>query len=115
MGTCFFEHKANILFWSHSGRLCCLFGGAYYKKITPRCHRLAKKKSVKQQYLLTEVSVPNHIQNNVLTDHDIEHEIIVFDGGNSNSPPIQPPDDVHWQCISVLEAKFIMAMDETDP
>jgi hypothetical protein len=69
----------------------------------------------KQKRLLSEVSVPDHIKNNVLTDHDLENEIIVFDGGNSINPLIQPPDGVHWQCISALESKFIMAADETDP
>jgi hypothetical protein len=72
-------------------------------------------KSKKHKRLLSEVSVPDHIKNNVLTDHDIENEVIVVDGGNSNNPPIRPPDGVHWRCISVIESKFIMAIDETDP
>ena len=85
------------------------------KKAHHRHHRRWKKKPKKQKCMLTEVSVPHLIKNNVLTDHDIENEIIVLDGGNSKNPPIQPPDGVHWQCISVLESKFIMTIDETDP
>jgi hypothetical protein len=33
---------------------------------------------------------------NLLTNHDVEKDILVFDGGDSNNPPIEPPGGVNW-------------------
>ena len=37
----------------------------------------------------------------MLSTKDIKEQCIVFDGGNKETHPIQPPDGVHWRCISV--------------
>jgi len=36
-----------------------------------------------------------------LTKKDIESEIVVVDGGNSNAPPIKPPSGIKWRRIHV--------------
>ncbi len=72
-------------------------------------------KSKKQQKLLTEVTVPEYIKENLLTIEDVENIVLVFDGGDCNSLPIQPPDGFNWCCISVLEDNPVIPMDETDP
>ena len=36
-----------------------------------------------------------------MTSKQIESKIIVFDGGEPNSPLIKPPDGVRWQSLSV--------------
>ena len=36
-----------------------------------------------------------------LTCKQIDSKIIVFDGGDPNSPPIKSPDGVQWQSLSV--------------
>jgi hypothetical protein len=59
------------------------------KKIHHSCNRRAKRKYEKQNQLLTEVVVPAHIQKNLLTAHDVEKDILVFDGEDSNNPPIK--------------------------
>jgi hypothetical protein len=41
--------------------------------------------------------------------------VLVFDGGDCNSLPIQPPDGFNWCCISVLEDNCVISMDETNP
>ncbi len=41
--------------------------------------------------------------------------MLVFDGGDCNSIPIKPPDEINWTCISVLEDKRVIAIDETNP
>ncbi len=49
--------------------------------------------------ILREVIVPpNQFK---LSLQEINAEIIVFDDGNSTSPPIKPPDDILWHSISV--------------
>ncbi len=49
--------------------------------------------------ILREVIVPpNQFK---LTSQEINTKIIVFDGGNSTSPLIKPPDGVLWRSISV--------------
>ncbi len=49
--------------------------------------------------LLREVIVPpNQFK---LPSQEIDTKIIVFDGGNSTSPPIKPPDGILWRSISV--------------
>jgi hypothetical protein len=60
------------------------------KKVCHLCHRHAKKKSEKQQRLLTEVKkVPEYIKKNLLTNNDVENDVLVFDGGDCDNPPIQ--------------------------
>ena len=49
--------------------------------------------------ILREVIVPHNQFK--LTHNEIDAEIIVFDGSNSTSPTIKPPDDVLWRSISV--------------
>ena len=80
-----------------------------------RRHRRAKKKLEKVKRLLTEVQAPSHSQNNCLTSHDVENDILVFDGGNSDNPPILPPHGFHLHCISVLKGKHIIIINENNP
>ncbi len=72
-------------------------------------------KSKKQQKLLTEVTAPEYIKENLLTIEDVENNVLVYDGGDCNSFPIQPPDVFNWCCISVLEDNCVIPMDETNP
>ena len=72
-------------------------------------------KSKKQQKLLTEVTVPEYIKENLLTIEDVENNVLVFDGGDCNSLPIQTPDAFNWCHISVLEVNHVIPMDETNP
>ena len=51
--------------------------------------RRAKKKQEKQQRKLREIVLPSDFYSTVSID-DINEEIIVFDGGNSDCPPITP-------------------------
>ncbi len=84
-------------------------------KVRHRRNRRAMNKSKKQQKLLTEVTVPEYIKENLLTVEDVENNVLVFDGGDCNSLPIQPPDGFDWFCISVLEYNPVIPMDETNP
>ena len=60
--------------------------------------------------ILREVIVPpNQFK---LTPQEIDTKIIVFDGGNSTSPPIKPLDGVLWHSISV---HLLHVKDETLP
>lgn len=86
-----------------------------HNKARHRRSRRAKKKLCKQQKLLTEVTVPTTILENLLSESDIDNEIVVVDGGDDGNLPIQPPDDVTWRCLSVLGAKHLHVQDETDP
>jgi len=52
----------------------------------------SKKKLCKQQNLLTEVIVPPAIKQNLLSESDIDNEIVVVDGGDDGKPSIRPPD-----------------------
>jgi hypothetical protein len=74
-----------------------------------------KRKYKKQNKLLTEVVVPAHIKKNLLINHDVEEDILVFDGGDSDNPPIKPPNGVNWQLISISDEKYIVALDHNDP
>ncbi len=85
------------------------------KKVRHHCNRHVKRKYKKQNQLLSEVVVPAHIQKNLLANHDVEKDILVFDGGYSNNPPFKPPDGVNWQLISISEEKYIVALDHNDP
>jgi hypothetical protein len=72
-------------------------------------------KSKKQQKLLTEVTVPEYIKENLLTIEDVENNVLVFGSGDCNSLPIQPPDGFNWCRISVLEDNCVIPLDETNP
>ncbi len=88
------------------------------KKVRHWGNRCAKRKYEKQNQLLTEVVVPAHVQNNLLTHHDVEKDILVFDvfdRGDSDNPTIKSTDSVNWQWISISEEKFIVAIHQNDP
>jgi hypothetical protein len=38
-----------------------------------------------------------------ITTSEINNEVIVFDGGNNNTPPIHPSNGIQWCSISVRE------------
>ena len=60
--------------------------------------------------ILREVIVPpNQFK---LTPQEIDSEIIVFDGGDSTTLSIKPPDGVLWRSISVHQ---LHVDDETQP
>ncbi len=54
-----------------------------------RRNKRSKKKLRKQQNLLTEVIVPKQ---NLLSELDIDNEIVVVDGGDDGNPSIRPTD-----------------------
>jgi hypothetical protein len=85
------------------------------KKVRNRCNCCARKKLKKQESLLTEATVPQSILTNLLSTHEINKEIIVFDGGTLDNPPIRPPDGVIWQCIPICEGNYVHICDEVDP
>ena len=64
--------------------------------------RRAKKKQEKQQRKLREIVLPSDFYSTVSID-DINEEIIVFDGGNSDCPPITPPKGVRWRRLHVSD------------
>jgi hypothetical protein len=72
------------------------------------------KKLNKQRSLLTEATVPQSILTNLISSHEIDKEIIVFDGGAINNPPIRPLDGVVWRRIPVSEGKYLHISDEVD-
>ncbi len=79
-------------------------------KVFHRRPRRAKKKEVKINKLQREVIVPpNQFK---LSPQEIDAKIIAFDGGNSTSPPIKPPDGILWHSISVY---LLHAEDVTLP
>ncbi len=66
-------------------------------KVFHRRLRRAKKKQRKIEEILHEVIVPpNQFK---LTPQEIDAEIIVFDGGDSTTLPIKPPDGILWRSI----------------
>jgi len=58
------------------------------KKVCHCRNRRSKKKLHKQQNLLTEVIVPPAIKQNLLSESDIDNEIVVVDGGDNGNPSI---------------------------
>ncbi len=64
------------------------------KKVWHRRNRRSKKKLRKQQNLLTEVIVPPAIKQNLLSESDIENEIVVVDGGDDGNPSTHPTDGI---------------------
>ena len=69
----------------------------------------------KQQNLLTEVIVPPAIKQNLLSESDIDNEIVVVDGGDNGNPSIRPPDGLKWHCLSVFGGNHLYVADGTDP
>jgi hypothetical protein len=68
-----------------------------------------------QQQLLQEVIVPMDLSINLLSTQEIDDEVVAFDGGNKDNPPLRPPDGLIWQCISINDGRHIYVDDETDP
>ncbi len=67
-----------------------------------------KEEVLEADQLLTEVLVVSvHIQKKLLTDHDVEKDILVFDGGDSDNPPITPHNVVNWRRISILRRNLL--------
>jgi hypothetical protein len=62
----------------------------------------------KQERVLREVVVP--MTQLKITTSEIDNEVIVFDGGNNNTPPLCPPNGFQWRSISVRE---LCTEDET--
>jgi hypothetical protein len=63
------------------------------KKARHCCNRHAKNKQEKQHRLLTEVIVPESITPNLLTDYDIDNDIVVVDpSGDLGNLSIRPPE-----------------------
>ena len=85
------------------------------KKVWHRRNRRSKKKLRKQRNLLTEVIVPSAIKQNLLSESDIDNEIVIVDGGDDGNPSIRPPDGLKWRCLSVLGGNHLYVADETDP
>jgi hypothetical protein len=85
------------------------------KKVWHHRNRRSKKKLRKQQNLLTEVIVPPAIKQNLLSESNIDNEIVVVDGGDNSNPSISPPDGLKWRCLSVLGGNHLYVADETDP
>jgi len=71
------------------------------KKVWHRRNRRLKKKLRKHQNLLTEVIAPPAIKQNLLSESDIDNEIVIVDGGDNGNPSIRPPDGLKWCCLSV--------------
>jgi hypothetical protein len=85
------------------------------KKAHHRHNRLARKKLKKQYSVLTEATIPPSVLTNLLSIHEIENEIIVFDGGVIDNPPIKPPDGADWQSIPIGVGNHVHICDEVDP
>jgi hypothetical protein len=86
-----------------------------HKKARHRRNRRSMKKLLKQKQLLTEVIVPECIQQNILTKSQINNEIVVVDGGDDGNPPIVPPDGVIWRSLSVRVGNHLHVQDESNP
>ena len=63
-------------------------------KVIHRRRRRHRKKQRKQELLLEEHILPDHVSSNLLTADDILNDIIVFDGGDADNPPIIAPKNV---------------------
>jgi hypothetical protein len=69
-----------------------------------------RKKFNKQQCVLCEVSIP--CNQHKLSIQEVEDEVIVFDGGNLETPPILPPDRLTWQCKPISD---LYVEEKTNP
>ncbi len=78
----------------------------FISNIVRHCHNLhARKKIKKQQQILWEVVVP--ISQVKLSMNNIDKDIIVFDGGYINTPPIRPPDGMNCCSIQVHDLYIV--------
>jgi hypothetical protein len=79
--------------------------------IARRCRNCrARKKFNKQQHVLCEVAIP--CNQHKLLIQEIEDEVIVFDGGNPETPPILPLDGLTWRCMPISD---LYVEDKTNP
>ncbi len=78
--------------WTQAASVVYIELPVHKKKVWHRQNRRSKKRLRKQQNLLTKVIVPTAIKQNLLSESDIEKEIIVVDGGDDGNPSICPPD-----------------------
>jgi hypothetical protein len=69
-----------------------------------------RKKVNKQQHVLCEVAIL--CNQHKLSIQEIKDEVIVFDGGNHETPPILPPDRLTWQCKPISD---LYVQDKTNP
>ncbi len=96
-----------VLKSSSSSSLCTQCASiAYFQwhisNIAHHCHDChARKKFNKQQRVLCEVAIP--CNQHKLSIQEVEDEVIVFDGGNSITPPILPPDGLTWRCKPISD------------
>jgi hypothetical protein len=72
------------------------------------CH--ARKKFNKQQCVLCGVAFL--CNQHKLSIQEIEDEVIVFDGGNTKTPPILSPDGLTWWCMHISD---LYVEDKTKP
>ncbi len=86
-----------------------------HKKARHHRNRRSMKKLLKHKHLLTEVIVPECIQQNILTKSQINNEIVVVDGGDDGNPPIVSPDGVIWHSLSVRVGNHLHVQDEFNP
>ena len=85
------------------------------KKARHCLNRRTRKKLKKQNSVLTEATIPPSVLTNLLSIHEIENGIIVFDGGEIDNPPIKPPDGVDWRSIPIGVGSHVHICDEVDP
>ena len=90
---------------------------ANMSKTQHRNHRCkARKKELFMQKKFVPVAVPEHILRNIITDEEIRDQVIVFDGGNKDNPPIECPSDVdHWRSIRITDEKHLHVAMTHDP
>jgi hypothetical protein len=91
-----FASTANCSLRTQSGAVAHLMPPEHKKShvVMHRCCHRCNKKLKKQQRLLQEIVPPHHILENLLTNDDIENDIIVLDGGDIGNPSICPPRNV---------------------
>ena len=80
--------------------------GVHSPKVYHRRNRRLHKKLQKIEHHMHFIDVPNNCQFK-LTKQEIESEIVVVDGGNSNAPPIKPPSGVRWRRIPVSAFRLV--------
>jgi hypothetical protein len=68
------------------------------------------KKFNKQQCVLREVAIP--CNQHKLLIQEIDHEVIAFDGGNPETPPILSPGRLTWWCKPISD---LYVEDKTNP
>jgi hypothetical protein len=92
----------------------CLSIAHSHQQITNiACHyhnHCARKKFNKQKRVLCKVVIPCN-QHKFLIQ-EIEDEVILFDGGNLENPPILLPDRLTWQCMLISD---LYVEDNTNP